>query len=110
MASSRLTKPFPKARFLRDLVYHKGEFVEFKRGLNRQEMKKLIGEIAAMSFEEIEQYDSVTLKDWVSARTNDESMHFLFLTLAGGAVMRNDGTVVAGPDHFTAPGSGAVCF
>lgn len=80
-------KPYPS-------IYYDWKGVEVMQGgkwsnlmslLDRKKLREMLKEIVSMSYQELEQYDSMLLKDWVAARCDTEEMHLFWLNQATGA-------------------------
>lgn len=87
---SRLGKPYPTGRNMRKTeINRNGQWRPLLEGADREELRAIIKEISNYSYDEIEKYDSVSLKNWVSKRTNDQEIHNLFFLISAGVLPAN---------------------
>lgn len=70
-------------------AYVDGEWVFLMEHIPQAEFRKMINEIAQMSYEEAEKFDDVSLKTWVSQRTDNKYIHYLFWQLGMGVCVGN---------------------
>ncbi len=81
--------PVREDSFSKIEVYRNGKWDNFMEILDRAELRKIITEISTYAYDEIRDYDEITLKDWLSERTKDEGLHLFFWSLAAGAMAAN---------------------
>ena len=88
---AELGRPYPSIGPL----YNKGEiFIDGTwKDINsiypHTELRGIIENIANSSYEELEKYDAMSIKDWVSTKTDNEGIHYFFWHWAVGACVGN---------------------
>jgi phytoene dehydrogenase-like protein len=79
----RLGLKFPAGIALsRTQIYRNKEWRNLVDFMNRGELKKIFKEIAETSMEDMDKVYDIPLKDWLSARTQDEGVHDFFRMIA----------------------------
>ena len=63
------------------LIFRHGrwdDLVQLNKGDNREDFKKIINEIASLDYKDIDQWDSISFRKWIAARTSREDVQDWF--------------------------------
>lgn len=76
----KIDKPYPELTpcYKATEVYHQGRWQNLMDLTPHKELRKIFNEITMNSYEDLEKYDDVSLKDWVSQRSGSEGLHLWF--------------------------------
>jgi hypothetical protein len=77
---SRVGKSFPDIVFYdRAEILHEGKWRNISELFPHKEFRRILNEdIVARSREELESYDGISIKEWLSQRTDDKGLHLYF--------------------------------
>lgn len=78
---SRVGKPYPQhgPDYKKTEVYYEGKWQDIAAMLSRQELRKIATEnILNASYEQLMEYDDISLQEWVSRKTDNKGMLYFF--------------------------------
>ena len=87
---SRIGKKYPTGTDMAKTEINKdGGWRPLLEEVDRNALKAIFSEIAGYSYDDIAKFDDVSLKDWVSERTQNQGIHDLFFTISTGQLVAN---------------------
>jgi len=87
---SRIGKDYPTGTNMAKTEINKnGKWRPLLEGIDRSALRNILSEIAGYSWDDVSKHDDVSLKDWVSERTQDQGVHDLFFTICTSQLVAN---------------------
>jgi phytoene dehydrogenase-like protein len=87
---SNIGKPYPSGRNMEKTeINRNGGWRPLLEGADRKKLRAMLTEIGNYSYDEITKYDNVSLKNWISKRTNNQAIHNFFFLISTGVLVAN---------------------